>query len=87
MRNLISDKNANFDIIKSREAKIDCKNVKLTQDVCEKSYEMDEKPWFKQERIIFALFSFVLYGKRGNSCTIRIFFLKRETLFSTSLSC
>ena len=42
MRNLMSDKNANFDIIKSREAKIDCKNVKLTQDVCEKSYGMDE---------------------------------------------
>ena len=82
----MSDKNANFDIIKSREVKSDCKNVKLTQDVCEKSQEMDEKPWFKQERIIFALFSFVLYGKRGNSCTIRIFFLKRETLFSTSLS-
>ena len=38
----MSDKNANFDIIKSREVKSDCKNVKLTQDVCEKSYGMDE---------------------------------------------
>ena len=47
---------------------------------------MDEKPWFEQERITPTLFNFVLYGKKGISCTIRMFFLKRETLFSTLLS-
>ena len=78
--------NASFDIIMSREEGSGCKNVKLTQDVCEKSYGMDEKPWFKQERNILALSSFVYVWKRGHSCTIRVLFLKRETLFSTSLS-
>jgi len=38
---------------------------------------MDEKPWFEQEIIIIALFSFVLYGKRNNHCTIKMFFLKK----------
>ena len=33
MRKLISDKNASFDIIMSREEERDCKNVKWTQDV------------------------------------------------------
>ena len=45
-----------------------------------------KKPRFEQEGIILALFSFVLYGKRGNPYTIRMFFLKKETLFSTLLS-
>ena len=46
----------------------------------------DEKPQFEQERNILALFSSVYVWKRGHSCAIRAFFLKRETLFSTSLS-
>ena len=33
MRKLMSDKDASFDITKSREEESDCKNVKLTQDV------------------------------------------------------
>ena len=33
MRKLMSDKNASFDITKSREGESDYKNVKLTQDV------------------------------------------------------
>ena len=86
MRKLMSDKNASFDITKSREEESDRKNIKGTQDIRGKPQKRDEKPWFKQERIILALFSLVLYGKRGNPCTIRMFFLKRETLFSTSLS-
>ena len=59
----MSDKNASFDIIMSREEESDCKNVKWTQDVRGKPQEKDEKPPFKQERIILALLSFVLYGK------------------------
>ena len=34
---------------------------------------MDENPRFEQERIILALFSFVLYGKRGNPLLMPIF--------------
>ena len=60
----MSDKNASFDIIMSREEESDCKNVKWTQDVHGKPKERDEKPRFEQERIILALFSFVLYGKK-----------------------
>ena len=45
------------------EEESDCKNVKWTQDVRGKPQEKDEKPQFKQERIILALLSFVLYGK------------------------
>jgi len=41
---------------------------------------VDEKPQFEQERIILVLFSFVLYGKRGNSCTIKMFFLRKRDL-------
>ena len=37
MKKLMSDKSASFDITKCREEESDCKNVKLTQDVCEKS--------------------------------------------------
>ena len=59
----MSDKNASFDIIMSGEEESDCKNVKWTQDVRGKPQEKDEKPQFKQERIILALLSFVLYGK------------------------
>ena len=59
----MSDKNASFDIIMSGEEESDCKNVKWTQDVHGKPQEKDEKPQFKQERIILALLSFVLYGK------------------------
>ena len=64
----MSDKNASFDIIISREEESNCKNV------------------LYEKRIILALFSFVLYEKRGKPFTIKIFFLQRETLFSTSLS-
>ena len=81
MRKLVSEKNASFDITKSREEESDSKNVKGTQDVHGKPQKRDEKPRFEQERIILALFSFVLYGKRGNRCTIRMFFPKRETFF------
>ena len=42
MRKLMSDKNASFDIIMSREEESDCKNVKWTQDVREKPQERDE---------------------------------------------
>ena len=38
----MSDKDTSFDITKVREWESGCKNVKLTQDVC-------EKPWFEQE--------------------------------------
>ena len=44
MRKLMSDKNASFDIIMSREEESDCKNVKWTQDVRGKPQESDEKP-------------------------------------------
>ena len=64
MRKLKSDKNASFDIIMSREEESDSKNIKWTQDVRGKPQERDEKPLFEQEKIILALFSFVLYGKR-----------------------
>ena len=41
MRKLISDKNASFDIIISREEESDCKNVKWIQDVHGKPQERD----------------------------------------------
>ena len=86
MRKLMSDKNESFNIIMSKGEESESKNIKWTQDIRGKPQKSDEKPRFEQERIILALLSFVLYGKRGNPCTIRMFFLKRETLFSTSLS-
>ena len=57
----------------SREEESDSKNIKWTQDVRGKPQEMDENPRFEQERIILALFSFVLYGKRGNPLLMPIF--------------
>ena len=63
MGKLMSDKNASFNIIISREEESDIKNVKWTQDVRGKPQEKDEKPQFEQERIILAMLSFVLYGK------------------------
>ena len=36
MKKLMSDKGTSFDIIKVRDRESDCKNVKLTQDVCGK---------------------------------------------------
>ena len=36
MKKLMNDKGTSFDITKVREEESDCKNVKLTQDVCGK---------------------------------------------------
>ena len=47
MKKIMSDKNASFDIIMSREEESDCTNVKWTQDVHEKPQERDEKPRIK----------------------------------------
>ena len=47
MRMLMSDKNASFDIIMSKEEESDSKNIKGTQDVRRKPQKMDEKPWFE----------------------------------------
>ena len=77
MKKLMNDKNASSDIIMSKEEESDCKNMKWTQDIHGKPYERDEKPRFVQEIIIIALFSFLLYGKRNNHCTIKMFFLKK----------
>lgn len=43
----MSDKNASFGIIMSRDEENDCKNVKWTQNVLGKPYERDEKPRFE----------------------------------------
>ena len=43
MKKIMSDKNASFDIIMSREEESDCKNVKWIQDVYGKPLERDKK--------------------------------------------
>ena len=46
---------------------------------------MDEKPQFEQKRITLALLSFCIVWEKGYLLYNKVFFLKRETLFSTLL--
>ena len=77
MKKFMSDKGTSFDITKVREGESDCKNGKV-----------DTRYMWKTLRNGWKTMVWALYymKRRDNSCTIRVFFLKRETLFSTFLS-
>ena len=80
MRKLMNDKNANFDIIMPKEEESDRKNIKEL-----KMYVENPKKWMKNHSLSKKgafLLCLALYcmERRGNSCTIRVFFLKKRDL-------
>ena len=84
MKMLLSDKDTSFDMTKAKEEESDNKNVKG-----HKMYVEYPRKWMKNHGLnkngMFLLYSALHYvGKIGNSCTIRVFFLKEKPCFLPS---
>ena len=78
MKKLMSDRGTSFDITKVREGESDCKNGKVDTRCMWKTLTK----WMKNHGLSKGWKTL----RRGNSCTIRVFFLKRETLSPTFVS-
>ena len=86
MKNLLSDKDTSFDMTKVREEESDSKNLKRIQDIRGKPQERDKKKnhGLSKNEMFLLCSAFYYVGKRGNSCTIRVFFFKERPCFLPS---
>ena len=81
MKKLESDKNENFNIIKSREKESIARKVKKAKNVCEKPLGRDEKPSMRMEECPL-LFQALYYVKNGSFSLYNDGVLSKREAFS-----